>query len=266
MVLNSGRYQQNDFRLNLDHRPSDKLSFGVSVYHSQSERQNLYGDAFFDLINQAPDVDLRTPDPGRHAVRVPARPRRPRGEPAVRALHRDQPAQARAHAGQPAGAATCRSSWLTFDGNLSYDRSDRRNNFFLDAGVKTEGFGEGGPGEISQFTGTTNAVNAWGSANVLKQLGDFTLRGTGARAAGARDERAHHRARATILLHARRAEPRQRAEPLRRRPAVQSIRTNSYIGSARRRLHRQVHRGRRCCGRTAARCSAPTSRRTSTTA
>jgi TonB-dependent SusC/RagA subfamily outer membrane receptor len=51
VVLNSGRYDQNDFRLNLDHRPRSDLSIGVSAYHSRSKRQNLYDDTFFDLIN-----------------------------------------------------------------------------------------------------------------------------------------------------------------------------------------------------------------------
>jgi hypothetical protein len=69
-------------------------------------------------------------------------------------------------------------SWLSFDGNLSYDRSDRRLNFFLDQGVKTEGFALGGPGEIRRFAGTTNAINAASSVNLLGKVGGVTLRST----------------------------------------------------------------------------------------
>jgi TonB-dependent SusC/RagA subfamily outer membrane receptor len=63
VLLNSGKYEQNDVRLNLDHTPFETLRLSFSGYHSRSDRQNVYGDAFFDLINQAPDIDLRAPDP-----------------------------------------------------------------------------------------------------------------------------------------------------------------------------------------------------------
>ncbi len=69
-------------------------------------------------------------------------------------------------------------SWLTFDGNISYDRSDRRNDFFLDIGKKTEGFPLGGLGEISQFTGTTDAINGAIGLNLLGSRGPLTLRST----------------------------------------------------------------------------------------
>src|SRR6185503_9985925 len=63
VVLGSGEYNQNDARLNLDHIANSALSFSFSGYHSRSDRNELYGDTFFDLINQAPDIDLLVPDP-----------------------------------------------------------------------------------------------------------------------------------------------------------------------------------------------------------
>lgn len=177
VVLNSGRYDQNDFRLNLDHRPRSDLSIGVSAYHSRSKRQNLYDDTFFDLINQAPDVDLRQPDPdGTPYIFQPDFEGREENPLYVLSTERRNRNRARLQ-----GALEARytpRSWLTVDGNLSYDRSDRSNDFFLDQGVKTEGFGNGGPGEISRFNGVTNALNASLSANLLKRLGSFTLRST----------------------------------------------------------------------------------------
>ncbi len=228
VVLNSGRYQQNDFRLNLDHRPSDKLSFGVSVFNSRSERQNLYGDAFFDLINQAPDVDLRTPDADGTPYAFQLDPEGREENPLyVLSTELNQRKRSRFQ-----GALTGRYaplSWLTVDGNLSYDRSDRRNNFFLDAGIKTEGFGEGGPGEISQFTGTTDAVNAFGSVNVLKRVGDFTLRATG-RALLERETNALTTAEGNTLATPG-VNSLDNAQNRFVSSSVQTIRTNSYIGS-----------------------------------
>lgn len=177
VVLNSGRYDQNDFRFNLDHRPRSDLQFGVSSYYSKSRRQNLYGDVFFDLINQAPDVNLRLPDPdGTPFIFQPDFEGREENPLYVLSTERNNRNRARLQ-GSLEGRYTPRS-WLTVDGNLSFDRSDRDNNFFLDQGVKTEGFANGGPGSISRFNGITNALNASLSANLLKQLGDFTLRST----------------------------------------------------------------------------------------
>lgn len=177
VVLNSGRYDQNDFRLNLDHRPRSDLSIGVSAYHSRSKRLNLYDDTFFDLINQAPDVDLRQPDAdGTPYIFQPDFEGREENPLYVLSTERRNRNRARLQGGLEARYTP--RSWLTVDGNLSYDRSDRSNDFFLDQGVKTEGFGNGGPGEISRFNGTTNALNASLSASLLKRLGSFTLRST----------------------------------------------------------------------------------------
>jgi TonB-linked SusC/RagA family outer membrane protein len=177
VVLNSGRYDQNDFRLNLDHRPRNDLQFGVSTYYSRSKRQNLYGDVFFDLINQAPDVNLRERDPdGTPFIFQPDFEGREENPLYVLSTEQNNRNRARLQ-GSLEGRYTPRS-WLTVDGNLSYDRSDRSNDFFLDQGVKTEGFGNGGPGSISRFNGTTNALNASLSANLLKRVGDVTLRST----------------------------------------------------------------------------------------
>ena len=177
VVLKAGAYEQNDFRLNLDHRPRSDLSLGFSAYHSRSTRQNLYGDTFFDLINQAPDVDLLQPDPdGTRYIYQPDF--EGREENPLYVLSTEQRHRNRARTQGSIQAKYTPSSWLTVDGNLSYDRSDRDNDYFLNQGLKTEGFAMGGPGEISRTNGQTNALNASLSANLLKRLGSFTLRST----------------------------------------------------------------------------------------
>ena len=173
MVLGSGQYNQNDARLNLDHLASGALSISFG-YHSRSDRNELYGDTFFDLINQAPDIDLLQPDPDGtpYAFQLDPEGRR---EPVVRARYGGH----RRHRARTQGSIASKYSpfrWLTFDANLSYDRSDRRNDFFLDQGLKTEGFALGGLGEIEQTTGTTSATNASISANLLGYFRGFTLR------------------------------------------------------------------------------------------
>ncbi len=177
VVLNSGKYEQNDVRLNLDHRPFDQVRLSFSGYHSRSVRNELYDDTFFDLINQAPDMNLREPDPDGTPFIFQNDPEG-REENPLYVLATEDSKRNRARTQGSLAARYEPLGWLSVDGNVSYDRSDRRNNFFLDQGVKTEGFAGGGPGEITQTNGTTNAINADVSANLLGQFGAATLRTT----------------------------------------------------------------------------------------
>ena len=179
VVLNKGAYDQTDVRLNLDHQFRDDLRFSFSGYHSRSTRQNLYGDTFFDLINQAPDVNLRERDPDGTPYIFQPDPEGREENPLYVLATEDRNRFRTRTQGSLEGKYTP-LSWLSFDANVSYDRSDRRNDYFLDAGIKTEGFGGpgGGPGEISEQNGTTNALNAAASANFLGRVGDLTLRST----------------------------------------------------------------------------------------
>lgn len=179
VVLNSGGYDRTNLRLNLDHRFGSDFRISFSGYHSKSHRKELYGDTFFDLINQAPDVNLLVPDPDGTPYIFQGDPEG-REENPLYVLATEDNQRLRSRTQGSLGARYEPLRWLSFDANVSYDRSDRRNDFFLDAGKKTEGFGStgGGPGEISEFTGTTDALNASASANLLGVAGPFTLRTT----------------------------------------------------------------------------------------
>ena len=177
VVLNAGAFQQNDMRLNLDHSLREDIQVRFSGYHSRSNRHNLYGDTFFDLINQAPDIDLLTPDPDGTPFAFQLDPEGREENPLYVLATEDNTRKRNRTQGSIEGRYTP-FSWINFDANVSYDRSDRRNDFFLDQGIKTEGFALGGPGEISQFTGTTDALNSAGSANIIGRRGPLTLRST----------------------------------------------------------------------------------------
>ncbi len=177
VVLESGRYIQRDMRINLDHRPLDNVSLSISGYHSVSNRRELYGDTFFDLINQAPDINLLVADPDGTPFAFQTDPEG-REENPLYVLATEDSRRRRARTQGNVAGKYAPLSWLTFDADLSYDRSDRRNDFFLDQGKKTEGFALGGVGEITQTTGTTGAVNSSASANLLGRQGNFTLRST----------------------------------------------------------------------------------------
>lgn len=177
VVLNSGEYLQNDLRLNLDHRLRDNLQLAFSGYHMRSFRQELYGDTFFDLINQAPDINLLTPDPDGTPYAY-QQDFEGREENPLYVLATEDDTRRRTRTQGSIETKFTPLSWLTFDASLSYDRSDRRFDFFLDQGLKTEGWALGGPGEISQTIGQTDAVNSAVSANFLGRRGGLTLRST----------------------------------------------------------------------------------------
>ncbi|MBM3908509.1 MAG: SusC/RagA family TonB-linked outer membrane protein [Gemmatimonadetes bacterium] len=177
VVLDKGTFNERFVRLNLDHVPMDVLKISFSAYHARTDRQELYGDTFFDLINQAPDADLLQKDPDGTPYLYQPDPEG-REENPLYVLATEDRQRKRARTQGSLSARYTPFDWLTFDAAVSYDRSDRRLNFFLDQGKKTEGYALGGIGNISEFNGQTNTLNSEASANVMRQFGDLTLRST----------------------------------------------------------------------------------------
>jgi TonB-linked SusC/RagA family outer membrane protein len=177
VVLDYGGFGQNDVRFNLDHRPRSDLSIAFSGYVSRSKRDEVYDDTFFDLINQPPDVDLLQPDPDGTPFAYMADPQGREENPLyVLATEQEEVRRTRA-----LGSLTARwtpLSWFSLDGNVSYDRADRERSFFLDRGLKTEGFALGGLGEIEEWNGSTDALNSSLSANFIGRFGELTARTT----------------------------------------------------------------------------------------
>jgi TonB-linked SusC/RagA family outer membrane protein len=177
VVLNSGTFKQNNLRLNLDHQLREDLKLSFSGYHSRSDRLNLSDNTFFALINQAPDVDLHQPDPDGTPYIFQPDPEGREGNP-LYVLATEDNTRRRVRTQGSVEARYTPLSWLNFDSNVSYDRSDRRNDYFLDAGFKS-GSGAISAGQINRTTGLTDALNAAVSANLLGRLGeDITLRST----------------------------------------------------------------------------------------
>ena len=178
VVLNAGTFAQNDVRLNLDHQLRDDWRISFSGFGSRSNRRDLNGNTFFQLINQAPDVNLLQPDPdGTPYIFQPDPEGREPNPLYVLATQSRQRKSART-----LGSLESRYgplNWLSFDANISYDRSDRNISYFLDQGLKSPAFGSAGdPGEISLTNGTTDALNASTSANLLGHYKALTLRST----------------------------------------------------------------------------------------
>lgn len=170
-----GWYRRYDARTNLDHQVRHDLSLSLSGAYSRSVRDELEGNSFFDLINIAPDVDLREPDPDGTPFAFQPDPVGIRPNPLYKnATESEWTGRARF-----LGSMTLRYyplSWMTFEGNLSYDRSDRYNSFFLDRGMKSDQYQTGGPGFIERETEFADALNAAASVTFTHQIGATSVR------------------------------------------------------------------------------------------
>jgi TonB-linked SusC/RagA family outer membrane protein len=158
VVLDHGGYTRNDMRVNLDHRISDKIDFGFSGFHMRSEREDLPGGTFFQLIQHAPDVDLLRPDPDGTPYIFEPDPDGVTPNPLYELVTtRDDEARARTLASADLGWNPL--EWVSFDANVSYDRSDRLTSFYFPRGRKTNN-SSWENGIVDRGQGLTTALNA----------------------------------------------------------------------------------------------------------
>jgi len=174
VILDHGGYDREDLRFNLDHRLGANLQFSFSGSHMRSNRENLPGGTFFNLIQQAPDADLRQPDPDGTRYIYQPDPEGVTPNPLYElVLSTDEERRVRT-----LGATELRWTpvgWLSFDGNLSYDRSDRNTEFYFPRGAKTV-VAAWTAGITERGAGTTTALNASASAQLRGQWRDFSGR------------------------------------------------------------------------------------------
>ncbi|HUG41341.1 MAG TPA: SusC/RagA family TonB-linked outer membrane protein [Longimicrobiales bacterium] len=179
VVLDHGGYDRNDVRINLDHRLATNLEFSFSGYHMRSDREELPSSTFFELIQQAPDVDLLQPDPDGTRYIFEPDPQGVTPNPLYELVtSRDDEDRARTLAStavrwSPVG-------WFNLNADLSYDRSDRLTSFFFPRGRNTN-ISSWQEGVVSRGQGLTTAINGSISAQFRGSWNDLngrlTLRG-----------------------------------------------------------------------------------------
>ncbi len=158
VVLDHGGYARNDLRLNLDHSLAANLRFSFSGYHMRSDRENLPDDTFFQLIQQAPDVNLREPDPDGTPYIFDPDPQGVTPNPLYELVtSRDEEERVRT-----LGNVELRWSpvgWFNMEGTFSYDRSDRTSRFYFPRGRNTN-VSAWQDGAINRGNGLTTAINS----------------------------------------------------------------------------------------------------------
>lgn len=174
VVLDAGEYRRRDFRLNLDHRLSDRVQLSSSIYHMRSRKNEIYGDAFFDLAQIAPDVDLTVPDEDGTPFNFQPDPLGVRPNPLyILATQDNVTHRTRTLASGDVNWAP--TDWFSLSGNASYDRSDRLITEYLPRGKKTLTT-LSSTGRLRLGDGATQSINAALNANFLREFGDWTAR------------------------------------------------------------------------------------------
>ena len=180
-------YDRADFRVNLDHRVANSLSFSASLFHLRSKQDDSFGGAFFDFVQIAPDVNLLQPDPDGTPYHFQPDDAGIRPNPLyglATQTHEDKRQRTLASLDLRYNPL----AWLALDFTGSYDRSDRNNIDYVPRGAKTSDYPNGDPGSLDRFNLITNGINASLGASVSRDFGKARLR-TMARALIERQDR-----------------------------------------------------------------------------
>lgn len=171
-------YGRKEFRLNLDHRPADNVSIAASGFYSQSNNDPRDGteveDPFFSLMFLTPLSNILERDANGELLVRPD-PNAIEVNPAYMVENYNIDEDRSRFLGNLRGEYSP-FRWLTLQGNLSYDRSDRKRTETADRGFKTIDPAPENDGEIEKQVTVQEALNYDVTASLNRDFGDFTGR------------------------------------------------------------------------------------------
>jgi TonB-linked SusC/RagA family outer membrane protein len=185
IVTNDG-LERTSFRANIDHRLRDDLSLSTSVYHSRQHRDDISGgtvgegSVFWNMMMFEPDIDLGLKDDDGNYVQQP-HPQIFRENPLWRQTSRDN-YHNRLRTLLSGQARFRPLSWLSLDGNVSYDRSDRTYTIYVPKGtpfVSSTDEDAASDGRLDKTEYFNDAINASAGINLLWNFGGLTTRSSG---------------------------------------------------------------------------------------
>ena len=190
------------FRLGMDQRVGDRLDLGFSVYHLRSSRDDIgyttgqNSGFFFDALLMPRDVNLLARDSTGQYLQQPD-PTAPLENPLWRLTSREI-ASKRERTLASANARFRAFSWLSFDGDVAYDRSNRFFSNYLPKGTPILS-GTDPQGQINNQNNVTDGFNAAAGATLKHSFGELSTR-TALRAAIEREDDYWFRAEGQNLL------------------------------------------------------------------
>ena len=171
-------FDRKQFRLNLDHRPADNVSIRASGFYSQSDNGDInqidQEDPFFSLMFTSPLSDLTARDENGELFVQPD-PFSQEINPLYMIENSDISVNRSRFLGSVRGEYTP-YDWVTLQGNMSYDRLDRKDTEFYDRGFQTIDPSSINDGRTEKQNIIQEALNADITASLQKDFGDFTGR------------------------------------------------------------------------------------------
>jgi TonB-linked SusC/RagA family outer membrane protein len=181
---NNRGFDLNSFRVNLDHRFLETMSLGVSAYHGRDWRENIIAGStaattiFEDVLRAPVDVDLSERDPATGEYLRVVGGDVPFENPLWRQASRESE-RARARTLGSGNLRWSPRTWVTFVSNVSYDRQDSENFFYLPKGTPTSAVAPDESDGSLQFVNSLNDTwNAEAQVSLRRDFGRLNTRTT----------------------------------------------------------------------------------------
>ncbi|RMD94904.1 MAG: SusC/RagA family TonB-linked outer membrane protein [Calditrichaeota bacterium] len=165
-------------RLNLDHKFKRKFNISFSGLFSQTKRDLIdagRSDPLFALTFMAPDADLAKIDPSTGRLFIQPDPTSVEDNPLYFIRYNDRDGTRQRIMGSFSGR-WAPVDWFNLEGNISYDRSNRRNERFWPIGYLSISPGPEINGRFIIGDVFDEALNGSLTASFAKQFGDLVVR------------------------------------------------------------------------------------------
>ena len=172
-------FKRTNFRVNVDQSVVDNLTIQSSVFYSKSTQGNGEGP-LFDLTRMPAGIDLLAPDPNHPGdVILGVNPTDSESDNPIYELQHFSQTQARSRFLGSANGRYSPTDWLNIDGNFSFDRLDRNDEYLRNKGYRcTEPCTTFTSGTLEQRGTRDEALNASITAsahwNVADQIRNTT--------------------------------------------------------------------------------------------
>jgi hypothetical protein len=174
---NNDGFRRNTGRLSLDHRMG-RLSLSFSGSHTRQWRDITSGNPYTAVLTYPAFVDLKAKDANGEYMQQPD-PTVEIENPIWRQATRDH-YEKRARTMGSLSARWAPLNWLTFDAQLSYDKTDQKYQEYVPKGVPLDLLGEQpAEGDLIFEHQENDAYNGAIGATVMRQFGELNARLTG---------------------------------------------------------------------------------------
>ncbi len=174
-LANNKGFERTTGRLTLDHRVGERVNVSLVGSHVRSFRDNISGNPYQSVLTYPAFVDLSKKDENGQFLQMPD-PSVEIENPLWRQATRDNN-ERRARTLGSGNIRFSATNWLTFDAQLSYDRSDISEQVYVPRGTPTSvTLDVTSNGQLSYFHRRTDTFNAHVGSILRRQFNDLNVR------------------------------------------------------------------------------------------